>query len=241
MSAAGFWAREADAPPLVVAHRAGAALGRENTMDALSAALAIGVAAIETDARLSADGVVVAFHDADLSRLTGDPRAVADLTLAELRALWPELMTLAELLAATPIEVGVMLDVKARAPADIARVLDSAAAAAEAGRVLIGARDAEAVRLARGRWPEAPVLSLQGNLADVDACVAEGASWVRLWERDATPGRLAGLRERGLRRWIMLGEPTATGSGQANRDSVAAALALRPEAICLDGPQLSRS
>ena len=42
---------------------------------------------IESDCHLTADGVVVLFHDDDLSRVTGDPRRVADVTASELESL----------------------------------------------------------------------------------------------------------------------------------------------------------
>jgi glycerophosphoryl diester phosphodiesterase len=53
-------------------------------MRAFEAAVALGYRYIETDVRVTADGVVVVFHDEDLSRLCGRPDRVSDLTAAEL-------------------------------------------------------------------------------------------------------------------------------------------------------------
>jgi glycerophosphoryl diester phosphodiesterase len=63
--------------PLPYAHRGGALEGLENTMPALEAAVALGYRYLETDARVTADGVLLAFHDDDLSHLrpAGDQRA----------------------------------------------------------------------------------------------------------------------------------------------------------------------
>src|SRR5262245_39120451 len=65
---------------LVLSHRGYHVSARENTLEAFDQAVALGVDGIETDVRLSADGIPVLFHD----RLVKGPRAVASLTHAEL-------------------------------------------------------------------------------------------------------------------------------------------------------------
>lgn len=73
----------------IVAHR-GVHAGTgpwENTLAALRAALDEGVRMIEIDVRVTRDGAVVLLHDATLERLWGDPRAIGDVDLAEVRAL----------------------------------------------------------------------------------------------------------------------------------------------------------
>ena len=52
-------------------------------MEAFAAAVAMGYRWVETDAHVTADGVVVAFHDDHLDRVTDRMGAVADLTWAE--------------------------------------------------------------------------------------------------------------------------------------------------------------
>ncbi len=51
------------APPIGFAHRGGRAHARENTLEAFSLAHEMGATGIETDARVTADGVVVLHHD----------------------------------------------------------------------------------------------------------------------------------------------------------------------------------
>jgi glycerophosphoryl diester phosphodiesterase len=70
---------------LVVAHRGLESGGVENTLSALKAAAAFGPDFLEIDVQETRDGELVVFHDATLERLSGDPRAIGDLTLAELR------------------------------------------------------------------------------------------------------------------------------------------------------------
>lgn len=80
-------------PPRVFAHRGlvtPAAAGEgivENSLASLTAAETAGADYLESDGHLTSDGVVVLFHDSDLRRVTGDPRAVAEVTSAELAEL----------------------------------------------------------------------------------------------------------------------------------------------------------
>ena len=73
--------------PLTFAHRGGAGLWPENTIEAFRAAVALGCSHLETDLRLSKDGEIVLFHDQRLERTTNGEGAVSELTLAELKQL----------------------------------------------------------------------------------------------------------------------------------------------------------
>lgn len=59
-----------DPGPWVVAHRGGAGLGLENRLETFARSAALGVRYFETDVRVSADGVAMAFHDDVLDRVT---------------------------------------------------------------------------------------------------------------------------------------------------------------------------
>lgn len=113
------------ARPRVLAHRGFlpselAADGAvENSFAAVAAAHAAGAEYVESDCHLTADGIVVLFHDDDLSRVTGDPRAVAAVRHAELVRIMADrggLLTAAEAFEAFPA-VRFNLDVKAAAAA----------------------------------------------------------------------------------------------------------------------------
>ena len=78
---------ETNRPTIVIAHRGASAAAPENTAAAFGHALTAGVDAIETDIRVSRDGVPVLFHDQDLMRVANSRSKVTDLTAAELASV----------------------------------------------------------------------------------------------------------------------------------------------------------
>jgi len=69
------------------AHRGASEYAPENTMSSFDLGVKMGADGIETDVRLSRDGVPVLFHDGSLLRMTGVDGAVEDYTLEELRSI----------------------------------------------------------------------------------------------------------------------------------------------------------
>jgi glycerophosphoryl diester phosphodiesterase len=76
--------------PLVIAHRGASGHAPEHTVAAYDLAVAMGADFLEPDLQMTADGVLVAFHDATLDRTARGPAAfctgpIRERTLAELR------------------------------------------------------------------------------------------------------------------------------------------------------------
>ena len=92
--------------PLAFAHRGGAGEAPENTLKAFGRAVDMGFRYLETDARVSADGVAMVFHDATLDRVTDRTGKVCDLSSAQLKSarVWGRepIPTLEEALVAFP-------------------------------------------------------------------------------------------------------------------------------------------
>lgn len=134
-----------DRGPLAIAHRGGAGLAGENTLDAFRRSHALGIRYLETDVRATADGEVVAYHDSRLTRVTPATGLVRTKTLRELTVLpvrgGGQIAALAEVIAAFP-DAHLTIDVKEAAViAPLARLLISTA---YASRVCIAAM--------RGAW-----------------------------------------------------------------------------------------
>jgi glycerophosphoryl diester phosphodiesterase len=108
--------RAADLPffdhpvPLPMAHRGGALyepnVGIENTLTAFANAVKLGYRYLETDVHATRDGVVFAFHDRALGRLTGRSGRIATLGSVDVRAARVQgrepIPTLADLLEEFP-------------------------------------------------------------------------------------------------------------------------------------------
>ena len=75
--------------PFLIAHRGCQSLAPENTIASFICAARLGLDAIETDVRLSADGALVCVHDDTLKRMFGIEREVSSMSLEELRKLIP--------------------------------------------------------------------------------------------------------------------------------------------------------
>lgn len=71
--------------PIPFAHRGGAGDGLENTVAQFRRAVGLGYRYIETDVHATADGRLVAFHDATLDRLTDGAGRIADLPWEDVR------------------------------------------------------------------------------------------------------------------------------------------------------------
>jgi glycerophosphoryl diester phosphodiesterase len=70
--------------PIAIAHRGGAEELPENTLPAFDAAVDLGYHHLETDAHLSADGVVFSFHDHLLDRVTDRAGRLSQLSADEI-------------------------------------------------------------------------------------------------------------------------------------------------------------
>jgi len=234
--------------PLVIAHRGGALLAEENSSEAFRAAEAAGADAIETDVRLTADGVHVCFHDADLMRLCGDPRSLAEIDLATLQRLMPSVMTLPEAIAAS-YPLGLLLDVKLMNAVHLPAVVAHVASAGASARTVLGLRDLALIEAARSMAVDFAILALLDDPDAAAAAALAGANWYRLWQGDLTDERAVAVRAARMRLAVMVGQPRNVPFshyppfpvGKVDLDGLKRIATSSPDAIMLDDPRLAAS
>jgi glycerophosphoryl diester phosphodiesterase len=167
----GFPFLDSGGPVLAFAHRGGARhpdlIGLENTQTAFAHAVALGYRYLETDVHLTRDGVLVAFHDALLERVTdgiGSLDALDSASLAEVRVAGREpVPTLASLVAAFP-DVRLNIDLKSEAAVEpLASFVHDHALT---DRVLVGSFSGRRIRrFRRLAGPRVPTAASPGEVA----------------------------------------------------------------------------
>ena len=193
--------------PRIIAHRGLALDAPENSIGAFQAALAAGATHLETDVRVTADGVAVLVHDAELP----DRRPVDSLGLGDLRQALPQVATLEEALVALP-DARFNIDVKHRgAVAPVAAVVQHAHASP---RVLLtsfsGRRRRSVLRLvptastsASSAGVAVAIASLRLHTPGLTRLALRGVQAVQVPERAArtdlaTPWSIAALHAAGV-------------------------------------------
>lgn len=204
-------------PPKVIGHRGAAGSAPENTLAGFRRAAALGAAWVEFDARLTADGQAVVFHDDRLERTTDGRGRLADATLAELRGLdaggWfapafsgERVPTVTEALAAiAALGLGANIEIKPEPGRDeaVARaVLLAALAAWPADRAppLVSSFSLQALAAARQVAPGWPRGLLVDRLPSDwrDITVELGCAAVHCGHRALDARTVASVRDSGL-------------------------------------------
>lgn len=200
----------------IASHRGGGATAPENTLAAISAALAAGFEYVEVDVALTADDHAVLIHDATLDRTTDGSGAVRDHTLAEIRALdagsWfapefagtrvPTFVEFVDLLAGSGRRA--IVEIKGHwEEADVAHLVDAVEARGLERSIVLASFDARTLAHAAAASVSIPRMMILRELPpDVVTAVREaGARGIvvdrrALLQRPDTVGR---LREAGMR------------------------------------------
>ena len=176
------WCNGAPAGPWVIAHRGYSAGYVENSIDAFGRAIVAGADLIETDVRLSRDGVMVCSHDADLKRLKNLGIAIADLTARELGTLG--VVELVKVLDMARGRAGVLLVVKLEDEDFPVRILAALGRLGMTNEVVFGLRTLAQTRALRSHAPGVGILGFFRDYGEFPAFFAAGGDMARLWEED---------------------------------------------------------
>jgi glycerophosphoryl diester phosphodiesterase len=198
---------------LAIAHRGASDYEPENTLRAFRRAIALGADMSELDVHMSKDGHIMVIHN-DAVHIDGERKAIADLTLAELRTVdvgrGERIPTLQEVITAVKGKGGLYIELKgATTPQPVADLL-RANGFTDRKQVIVGSFLLPLVREIKTYAPElvtsilvGPVLSAADLIA---AAQSVGASYVHLcWGARSpqphtllTPSLLADLHAAGL-------------------------------------------
>jgi glycerophosphoryl diester phosphodiesterase len=228
-------------PFRIVAHRGYSARYPENTVTGARAAIAAGADLVEADARLSADGTVFCFHDATLSRLTGNPAAIADCSdevLRSVRYAGDQPASLDQILSVVAGRAGLLVDVKLGGPEILAALARLIAAAGWPDGVWLGLRSAEQIASARTLFDDrVSIVALMPALDQAEACLSAGADALRIWEAQASLPEAQALRARAPI-WVTAGATRGLKVGDTDAAGLQTIGAYAPAAVLLNDPTL---
>ena len=199
-------------PPILGAHRGGAALFPEHTMEAFRGSYQrFGFRFMELDVHASRDGVPVVIHDETVDRTTDGTGAVANLTLAELKqfdagyrfrdldgASWAgrglRIPTLEEVLRELPESV-FSIEIKQHTPPCEAAVVQAIYETDTVRRVLVGSGRQSTARRAQALAPDIPTFySFRAGVVFIAVAMLGLTRWYRPPHNALlTPSRLWGL------------------------------------------------
>jgi glycerophosphoryl diester phosphodiesterase len=190
----GFAYLDEPAGVLAFAHRGGAfhpeLEGLENTMAAFRHAVGLGYRYLETDVHVTRDGVLLAFHDRVLDRVTDRVGTVAELTRSEIGDALiggrESVPALADLFDEFP---GVRFNIDIKAPGAARPLADFVAARNAQARVLVGSFSPASLRAFR----EAAGPAVPTSAHPAEAAVFAASPSGRLADR-LTRGRVAALQ-----------------------------------------------
>jgi glycerophosphoryl diester phosphodiesterase len=231
---------------LTVAHRGYSAAYPENTALAFERAIEAGAEFIETDVRFSRDGALVCSHDASLTRVGGDARAIADLTLAELQAValarGQKTLALEDVLVIARGRAEVMLDVKVSSPKMAAAVVAALERTQMSRHVVYGARTVEHLRDVLQCASQVAILAMPASPELVTGFLAHELRAVRYWEDDVTPERIAQVVRAGREVWVTAGlRPRQEAPGYVTAARAAALAQMGVHAVLVNDPTVVRS
>lgn len=164
--------------PLAFAHRGGAGDWPENTMPAFEHAVALGYRYLETDVHATADGVLLAFHDDHLDRVTdrtGEIAALPHRVVAEARVDGREPIPLLEDLLGSFPDARINIDTKH--DSSVEPLIAALRRTASVDRVCIGSFSDQRLRRVRVRL-------------GAEVCTSMGPREVARLRLDALSGRV---------------------------------------------------
>lgn len=199
---------------MIYGHRGARGESPENTLVGFRHARAVGLRAVEFDVRMTADRHLVVIHDTSVDRTTDGHGLVAELSLAQLRALDAradfaagpscQVPTLDEVLDSVgdlnAIEIEVKRDSAGRTPQVVDALLTTLAAHAVAADTVLASFHLDVLAALQVAAPEITTgyIGRWAGVESVDDAVAVGASRANLWHLHSSAAVADAARGAGL-------------------------------------------
>ena len=196
----------------VVAHRGYSARYPENSMLAFEQAIEAGADVVETDVRMTRDGLLMCWHDPDLQRVAGVDTVIAQTPAAQLTAIalpaGAHICRLIDVFRVVRHRVPLMLDVKIDDGAVWVAIIEALAAAGMADQVICGVRSAESARALTAAGVGFARLAMPPKPDMLDDFPGTRMIGARLWEDQVDDAALERIRARKIEVWVTAGVRT---------------------------------
>lgn len=226
-----------------IAHRGYSSRYPENTQLSFKQAILAGADFIETDLRLSREGVIVCSHDPDLVRLLGRKERIENLDVSELKAVdtgdGKGIPVLEEVLDLAAGRAGVLLDVKITTDDMTDLILDVLSRHPFNRNVAFGARHPEQLEALRRRDTDLAVIGMIRDFGEIPRCLAAGVQGIRIWEEDLTTDQVQEIHAAGCEVWVTAGlRSRGERAGVIDRERLQHLMTLNIDGVLVNDPAM---
>ena len=171
---------------LAVAHRGFSAKYPENSSASYIGAIKANADLIETDVRLSVEGVPLAVHDASLRRLTGQNIVISQARSDDIKNTnrfdGESFLTTEQVLKIARNHIDVLLDIKSNDTLTIQRAFDVVAKLDMRDHVVFGLRDLAQIDFLHSLDSQIKTLGMPNNISEIDVFSEKNVDAIRIWE-----------------------------------------------------------
>jgi glycerophosphoryl diester phosphodiesterase len=190
----------------IVGHRGACAYAPENTLQSFAKAIELGCDRAELDVHLSSDNVPVVIHDSTLERTTNGKGLVANLTLAELKALdagsGQQIPTLREVMDFCRNKISLQIELKATGSPPLVAALTEEAWGV--GRLVVTSFDLSLLKQFGALLPAVPLglLNRDPRLDMIATAETHGHRWICPRFDIATPDLVTQAKSKRLQVYV---------------------------------------
>lgn len=228
---------------LLIAHRSGPDTYPEQTIISGREALSLGADMVELDCRPTADGQVAMTHDPNLMRIFGVDKMITDIDATEFRTYRH---------AADPCFSSHMMEdvfrcglkpllIHVKDPAVLPALLALIDQYDYVENVTIGVTLPSDIARIKAHNPKIKVLAFLHVPKDLEAAVAQGVDYIRLWEEWLAPEMVKAVKDSGCGLWVMSGSIAKKNVGYPSAENLKKILSYEPDGLLINQIRFAKS